>query len=70
MIRHTLKILQQMQDHVSDHFGTLCSKGLNRAEIPKLTKEQSQNCEAEINEGDLLKAVNKSLRISCLETTE
>ena len=31
MARHTLKILQQMlQDlkSVSDHFGTLCSKGL------------------------------------------
>ena len=31
MVRHTLKILQQMlQDFesVSDHFGTLCIKGL------------------------------------------
>ena len=36
MVRHTLKILQQMlQDFksVSDHFGTLCIKGL----ILKLT---------------------------------
>ena len=33
MVRHTLNILQQMlQDFlsVSDHFGTLCIKGLNR----------------------------------------
>ena len=32
MVRHTLKILQQMQQDflsVSDHFGTLCIKGLN-----------------------------------------
>ena len=33
MVRHTLKILQQMLQNfksVSDHFGTLCIKGLKR----------------------------------------
>ena len=29
MVRHTLKILQQMLTNVSDHFGTLCIKGLS-----------------------------------------
>ena len=36
MVRHTFKILQQMlQDFksVSDHFGTLCIKGLRIKEI-------------------------------------
>ena len=35
MVRHTLKILQQMmQDFkMSDHFGTLCIKGLTFTEI-------------------------------------
>ena len=35
MVRHTLKFLQQMlQDFksVSDHFGTLCIKGLNQSQ--------------------------------------
>ena len=32
---------------------------LNRTEIPKLTKEQSQKCEGEITEEELLKALKK-----------
>ena len=32
---------------------------LNRVEIPKLTKEQSQKCDGEIAEGELLKAFKK-----------
>ena len=42
MVRHTLKILQQMlQDFksVSDHFGTLCIKGLTMEMQIKLSTE-------------------------------
>ena len=42
----------------------------NRIVIPKLTKEQSQKCEGEITEEELLKTLQKCLRISHLETTE
>ena len=41
MVRHTLKIVQQMlQDFssVSDHLGTLCSKGLTSSHLLKVTK--------------------------------
>ena len=39
MVRHTLKILQQiLQDYwsLSDHFGTLCIKGLGKSTLPNL----------------------------------
>ena len=42
---------------------------LKRIEFAKLTKEQSQKCEGEVTEEELLKAL-KYLRISRLETTE
>ena len=54
MVRHTLKILQQMlQDFqsVSDHFGTLCIKGLSIAkhfpsDSPKIQQNKWRSLEA------------------------
>ena len=59
-----------MTSFVNQKSNLLIQDYLNHIEVPKLTKEKTQNCEGEITEEELLTALKKCLRISCLETTE